>query len=122
MHHHFIYAKLEELYLVNSKKVLIVQFNSKTLKDTKVQIRKIGFKKQLVIRKATVLKGRKFGNIFNEQYETIVYCIVDTIYTVLDGINFVVSSLMLLVKGYMVEKFFQVPDVSAKLVALGSAF
>ena len=29
--------KLEELYLVNSKKVLIVQFNSKTLKDTKVQ-------------------------------------------------------------------------------------
>ena len=33
----FIYAKLEELYLVNSKKVLIVQFNSKTLKDTKVQ-------------------------------------------------------------------------------------
>ena len=37
LHHHFIYAKLEELYLVNSKKVLIVQFNSKTLKDTKVQ-------------------------------------------------------------------------------------
>ena len=37
LQHHFIYAKLEELYLVNSKKVLIVQFNSKTLKDTKVQ-------------------------------------------------------------------------------------
>ena len=37
LHHHFIYAELEELYLVNSKKVLIVQFNSKTLKDTKVQ-------------------------------------------------------------------------------------
>ena len=37
LHYHFIYAKLEELYLVNSKKVLIVQFNSKTLKDTKVQ-------------------------------------------------------------------------------------
>ena len=29
--------KLEELYLVNSKKVLIVQFNSKTVKDAKVQ-------------------------------------------------------------------------------------
>ena len=35
--HHFIYAELEELYLVNPKKVLILQFNSKTLKDTKVQ-------------------------------------------------------------------------------------
>ena len=44
-----------------------------------------------VIRKATVLKGRKFGNLFNEQYDTNVYCIVDSIYTVLDGINFVVS-------------------------------
>ena len=40
-----------------------------------------------VIRKATVLKGRKFGNLFNEQYDTNVYCIVDSIYTVLDGIN-----------------------------------
>ena len=47
---------------------------------------------QLVIRKATVLKGRKFGNIFDEQFDTIVYCIVDTIYTVLEGINFVVSA------------------------------
>ena len=37
LHHHFIYAELEELYLVNPKKVLIVQFNSKTLKDTKLQ-------------------------------------------------------------------------------------
>ena len=45
----------------------------------------------VVIRKATVLKGRKFGNLFNEQYDTNVYCIVDSIYTVLDGINFVVS-------------------------------
>ena len=44
-----------------------------------------------VIRKATVLKGRKFGNLFNEQYDTNVYCIVDSIYTVLDGINLVVS-------------------------------
>ena len=35
LQHHFIYAKLEELYLVNPKKVLILQFNSKTLKDTK---------------------------------------------------------------------------------------
>ena len=37
LQHHFIYAELEELYLVNPKKVLILQFNSKTLKDTKVQ-------------------------------------------------------------------------------------
>ena len=37
LQHHFIYAELEELYLVNPKKVLIVQFNSKTLKDTKLQ-------------------------------------------------------------------------------------
>ena len=47
--------------------------------------------KQLEIRKATVLKGKKFGNIFNEQFDTIVYCIVDTVYTVLAGINFVTS-------------------------------
>ena len=37
LQHHFIYAELEGLYLVNPKKVLILQFNSKTLKDTKVQ-------------------------------------------------------------------------------------
>ena len=91
MHHHFIYAKREELYLVNSKKVSIVQFNSKTLKDTKVQnLENKELKKQLVIRKATVLKGRKFGNLCNEQFDTVVYCIVDSIYTVLEGINFVV--------------------------------
>ena len=46
---------------------------------------------QLVIRKTTVVKGRKFGNILNEQFDTIVYCIVDTVYTVLAGINFAVS-------------------------------
>ena len=37
LHHHIIYAELEELYLVNPKKVLILQLNSKTLKDTKLQ-------------------------------------------------------------------------------------
>ena len=37
LQHHFIYAELEELYLVNPKKFLILQFNSKTLKDTKLQ-------------------------------------------------------------------------------------
>ena len=37
LEHHFIYAELEELYLVNPKKVLILQFNSKTLKDTKLE-------------------------------------------------------------------------------------
>ena len=37
LQHHFIYAELEELYLVNPKKVLILQFNSKTPKDTKLQ-------------------------------------------------------------------------------------
>ena len=37
LQHHLIYAELEELYLVNPKKVLILQFNSKTLKDTTLQ-------------------------------------------------------------------------------------
>ena len=37
LQHHFIYAELEELYLVNPKKGLILQFNSKTTKDTKLQ-------------------------------------------------------------------------------------
>ena len=37
LQHHFIYAELEELYALNPKKVLILQFNSKTLKDTKIQ-------------------------------------------------------------------------------------
>ena len=37
LQHHFIYAELEELYPLNPKKVLILQFNSKTLKDTKLQ-------------------------------------------------------------------------------------
>ena len=37
LQHHFIYAELEELYPVNPKKVLILQFNSKTLKDTKLE-------------------------------------------------------------------------------------
>ena len=37
LQHHFIYAELEELCLVNPKKVLILQFNSKTPKDTKLQ-------------------------------------------------------------------------------------
>ena len=37
LQHHFIYAELEELYPVNPKKVLILQFNSKTMKDTKLQ-------------------------------------------------------------------------------------
>ena len=42
-------------------------------------------------RKAIVLNGKKFGNIFNEQFDAIVYCIVDTVYTVLAGINLVIS-------------------------------
>ena len=37
LQHHFIYAELEELYPLNPKKVLILQFNSKTLKDTKLE-------------------------------------------------------------------------------------
>ena len=57
----------------------------------KYKIRKIRLETQLLIRRATVLKGRKFGNIFNEQFDTIVYCIVDTVYTVLAGTNFAVS-------------------------------
>ena len=40
-----------------------------------------------MIRKATVLTERKFSNIFNIHFDrpTIVYCIVDTVYTVLPG-------------------------------------
>ena len=37
LQHHFIYAELEELYPVNPKIVLILRFNSKTLKDAKLQ-------------------------------------------------------------------------------------
>ena len=37
LHHNFIYAELLELYLVTSKYVFIEQFNSKALKDAKVQ-------------------------------------------------------------------------------------
>ena len=44
-----------------------------------------------VIRKTTVPNGRKFDNMFNEQFDTNVYCIVDTVYTVLVGINLVIS-------------------------------
>ena len=74
----------------------------------------------ITIRKATVLKGRKFDNIFNKHFDrpTIVYCIVDTIYTVLAGINFGISeaacllkkdpSLMLLVQSCKGEKFYKV--------------
>ena len=47
----------------------------------------------IMIRKATVLKGRKFDNIFNKHFDrpTIVYCIVDRIYSVRAGINVVIS-------------------------------
>ena len=57
------------------------------------KIRKIRIRKAIyiVIRKVAILKGRKFSNIPNEQFDTIVYCVVDTVYTVLAGINFVVS-------------------------------
>ena len=45
-----------------------------------------------MIRKATVLTERKFSNIFNKHFDrpTIVYCIVDTVYTVLPGISSVI--------------------------------
>ena len=36
LQHHFIYAELEELYLVNPKKVLILQFNSKNTERYKI--------------------------------------------------------------------------------------
>ena len=57
----------------------------------KYKIRKIRLAMQLLITKATVLKGRKFGNIFNKQFDIIVYCIVDTVYTVRAGTNFALS-------------------------------
>ena len=75
-------------------------------KNTKLEREELA--KQLVIRKAIVPNGRKFRNIFDKQFDTIVYCIVDTVCTVLAGIDLVISeaacylekdpSLMLLVK------------------------
>ena len=56
----------------------------------KCKIRK-GLQKQFVIRKPIVLNEGKFGNTFNEQFDIIVYCIVDTVYTVPAGVNLVVS-------------------------------
>ena len=48
LQHHFIYAELEELYLVNPKKVLIVQFNSKNTERYKsTKLEKIGIKKAI---------------------------------------------------------------------------
>ena len=45
-----------------------------------------------MIRKATVVTERKFSNIFNKHFgrPTTVYCIVDTVYTVLPGISSVI--------------------------------
>ena len=42
-----------------------------------------------MIRKAIVLKRKKFNNIVNKHFDrpTIVYCIVDMVYTVLAGIS-----------------------------------
>ena len=47
----------------------------------------------IVIRNTTVLERRKSDNTFSKHFEnpTIVYCIVDTVYTVLAGINLVIS-------------------------------
>ena len=57
----------------------------------KYKTRKIRIKKAISNSKDTVLKGKKFGDKLNKQFDTIVYCIVDTVYTVIDGINIVVS-------------------------------
>ena len=47
-------------------------------------------RKHLVIRKDIIPKRRKFGTIFNEKFDTIVYCIVDTAHNILAGINLVI--------------------------------
>ena len=44
-----------------------------------------------VIRKAAVLQEENLTICFNEQLDTIVHCIVDIVYTVLAGINLVIS-------------------------------
>ena len=46
-----------------------------------------------MIRKTTGLKTRKFESIFNKHFDrpTIDYCILDTVYAVLGGINLVIS-------------------------------
>ena len=55
----------------------------------KYKIRKIKIRKHLVIRKAIIPK-RKFGTIFNEKFDTIVYCIVDTVHNIFASINLVI--------------------------------
>ena len=43
------------------------------------------------MRKTTVLKEENLTKYFNEQFDTTVYCIVDTVHTVLSGINLAIS-------------------------------
>ena len=47
----------------------------------------------IVMRKTSVLKERKFENVFHQHFDrpTIVYCIVDTVSAVLAGITLLVS-------------------------------
>ena len=88
LQHHFIYAELEELYLVNPKKSFdsTVQFKN----TERYKIRKIGIKKAISNSNGYSSKRKKIWQYIDEQFDTIVYCIVDTIYTVIEGINFVV--------------------------------
>ena len=51
---------------------------------------------RIIIRKTYSSRKKKIFNeqllkYFNEQFNTTVYCIVDTVYTVLAGINLVIS-------------------------------
>ena len=73
-------------------------FNSKALKDAKEQNRKTRIRKTIgiIIRKTYSSRKKKIFNkqllkYFNEQFDTTVYCIVDTVCTVLAGINLVIS-------------------------------
>ena len=54
------------------------------------KIRKIGIKKAISNSNSYSSKRKKIWQFIDEQFDTIVYCIVDTIYTVIEGINFVV--------------------------------
>ena len=76
-------------YIIKSLDCTAPFKSTERCKSTKLEKEELA--KQLVIRKATVPNAIKFGNIFNEQFDTIVYSFVDTVCTVFAGINLVIS-------------------------------
>ena len=69
-----------------------------------------------MVRKTTVLKEKKFDNIFNKHFDrpTIAYSIVDTVTLYFFGINFVISKAACNLTGTKLYqgKFFQSSIIS----------